>query len=139
MNEAAFLNRLREVSSDLDKPHLLWEYSVSPKGGHGCLSWEGTKKRASHVMWFITYGRWPFEQLNHICTIPTCVEPTHVYDGNQSQNQLDRAKSSDVFRCGHERTVENTYRNGTNKNGTPTFSCATCKRAKQAKRYWNGS
>lgn len=120
MHGSEFLNRLEFVeSSKFPKPHLLWKFSITTGGG-GCLTFEGKKKRATHVMWFLTYGNWPKQQLNHICDLPNCVEPSHLYDGSQSQNQKDRRKNTH-FKCGHPKVEANIH-----KNGASSIRCREC-------------
>lgn len=59
--------------------------------GHGQVMIHGKQYRAHRVAWFIRYGKWPENQLNHIreCNIPWCINPKHSYDGTQTQNNID--------------------------------------------------
>lgn len=134
MHSSEFLSQLIYVASDkFPRGHLLWTKSIATGGG-GQLTFEGKKKRATHVMWFLVYGKWPEQQLNHLCDIPSCVETSHLYDGSQAQNQRDRSWQHKLFKCGHPKVPDNMYKNGTNRNGTPTYCCAQCKYIKTKER-----
>lgn len=61
--------------------------------GHGVFSsWEeGRSKiiRAHRMSWAIEHGRWPDRLVLHRCDVPACVNPDHLYEGDQSDNMRD--------------------------------------------------
>lgn len=47
-------------------------------------------KRGAHVVsWFIHYGVWPTKNVLHKCDNPPCVNPDHLFEGDQTDNMLD--------------------------------------------------
>jgi len=73
----------------------------------------GSMKLASHVAWFLHYGVWPVQQLNHTsCDNGLCVRWDHLYEGTQAQNGADFAARQTATCCRsgrHLRTKANTY------------------------------
>ena len=47
-------------------------------------------KRATHVAWFLEYGVWPTHNLCHACDNPPCVNPGHLFEGTNEDNNYDR-------------------------------------------------
>jgi hypothetical protein len=43
------------------------------------------------LSWFIDTGDQPTGQINHKCDNPSCVRPSHLYDGTQLDNMRDAA------------------------------------------------
>lgn len=89
---------------------------------------------ATRAAWFVTHGRWPVGFMCHTCDNPPCVNPAHLFEGDQRQNMQDasakgraRGRYSDVTHCihGHPFDEENTYTNPT----TGRRACRTCYRA----------
>lgn len=86
---------------------------------------QGSYKLASHIAWYLEYGRWPTLQMNHHCDNPMCVRHNHMYDGTQLQNAQDRVARG-TCPAGHPRTPEHMqYR----KDGTRY--CKTCQNEKR--------
>jgi hypothetical protein len=46
--------------------------------------------RSHRVSFFLEYGRWPMPHALHHCDNPSCVNPAHVYEGDNAQNAKDR-------------------------------------------------
>ena len=62
--------------------------------GYGKFSFLGRTILAHRLAWKITYGDIPEGLLIlHKCNNSSCVNPQHLYVGNQSNNMLDRTKS----------------------------------------------
>lgn len=59
--------------------------------GHGEVRWGGVKKRASHVAFFLTHGRWPKKGLviMHSCDNPPCARGEHLIEATQADNMRD--------------------------------------------------
>jgi hypothetical protein len=48
---------------------------------------------AKHYAYYITFGVAASNQLNHLCHNQACLNPYHLYDGNQKQNIHDAIAS----------------------------------------------
>lgn len=124
----------------------LWEggrYS----NGYARIFFEG-KYRLGHRLFYETVkGEIPEgKQLDHLCRVRNCCNPLHLEPVSPSVNTLRgdlpnklraRFKALTHFRCGHERTPENTsiY---LRQNGAFTHEkrrCLTCHRAKALARF----
>lgn len=90
---------------------------------------------AHHAVWFLTHGIWP-KYLLHTCDTPQCVNPDHLIEGNQSENNRDAARKgikgetyfNEFCKHGHARTSENV---GTDPQGKRY--CKVCARIRYAK------
>lgn len=83
-------------------PERFWSY-VDKDGPGGCWLWTGTKHfrgygactksygdtRAHRVAWLLTYGERPKLYVLHRCNVMLCVNPDHLYLGDQKQNMAD--------------------------------------------------
>ena len=71
---------------------------------NGCLNWQGSTRGgygrfrvnssvidAHRVAWALKHNRWPTEYICHRCDIKSCVNPTHLYEGSQHQNMIDKS------------------------------------------------
>lgn len=62
----------------------------SPGGGRYGVFWYQGKNVSAHVFsFFIENNFFPVNQCCHKCDIPLCCNPDHLYDGSQSDNNLD--------------------------------------------------
>jgi hypothetical protein len=77
-----FYNSLR-VHGDC----LIWKGSTNH--GYGRIRWFGTRRRATHVAFYLSTGKWPNHQINHRCNNPLCCNPEHLYDGTHIENIQD--------------------------------------------------
>lgn len=103
---------------------LLWTASRNNRG-YGTFSLSANTKVYAH--------RWSYEyhiglipqglQLDHLCRVRHCVNPTHLEPVTNRENAL-RAPHSQTPTCsnGHLRTAENTYR----RRDTGTRQCRRC-------------
>jgi hypothetical protein len=66
------------------------EWVKTRRGGYG-RTWFGGKILSTHVLsWQITNGEIPAgKQINHKCHNRACIDPDHLYVGDQSQNMAD--------------------------------------------------
>ena len=71
-----------------------WRFSLNSKG-YGYVVIDGVQQRATHAVYKQLVGPIPKgTQLNHRCDHSWCVNPKHLYPGNQKQNMQDRASRS---------------------------------------------
>jgi hypothetical protein len=124
-------------------------------GANGCLIWTGAldsdgypkinvgrevingpdKRRQVHrVNWELINGPVPagYELARHGCTNRRCIEPLHLtlneYKGKAGRIAQDQNIDPTVYRCGHDRTPENTYLSGDYPY------CKTCSKARSRER-----
>ena len=73
----------------------LWTGAVGAKkfhGGYGVIDWKGKSRQATHVSWFLEYGRVPQKLICHTCDTPLCVRPAHLFEGSYKDNAQDSIK-----------------------------------------------
>jgi hypothetical protein len=90
-------------------PCWIWTASLD-KSGYGQIgTWTIRKSpmRAHRVAWFLTHGYFPKEGVLHKCDNPPCVNPTHLFAGDQKANVRDAiAKGRDIICYGGERNPQ---------------------------------
>lgn len=88
------------------------------KQGYGQFRDNGRTRLATHVSWEIFHGRdFPEGKIAcHICDVPSCVNPNHLWAGTKSENSKDcwskgRHSRKRGTHCpnGHEYSEENTH------------------------------
>lgn len=69
-----------------------WEWSGNRSSkGYGILQIDSKRKRATHVAWSLYRGEIPQGMwLLHRCDCPSCVNPNHLFIGNNDDNVRDR-------------------------------------------------
>lgn len=128
----------------------LWTASLGSTG-YGQISIDGRHRKAHRVSWELHNGEIPDGMcVLHRCDVPSCVNPEHLWLGDQPANLKDMwakgrgvAPFAGMTHCkrGHEFTHENTY---TNRQGKRI--CRECRKDYQrqwraenpdrAKEYW---
>ena len=68
-----------------------WEWAAGTNGvGYGLMYCPRpgycVKALATHISWFLHYGRWPKKDLLHSCDNPPCTNPEHLSEGTHKQN-----------------------------------------------------
>lgn len=58
--------------------------------GYGQMRYCGGTRLTHHISWFFEHGSWP-SFLMHSCDTPTCVNPSHLREGNHKLNAQDCA------------------------------------------------
>lgn len=66
----------------------LWTASTD-RYGYGQFKLDGRVRRAHQVSWKLEKGEWP-SYLCHTCHNRSCVNPSHLYEGNHVSNGRDR-------------------------------------------------
>lgn len=69
----------------VDKTDTCWNWLSYTTEGYGRFKLD--KMRPAHrVAWYLTYHKWPDNQLDHICMNRACVNPEHLRECSGSQN-----------------------------------------------------
>lgn len=77
--------------SKVEKTDGCWEWKGRklPKG-YGKIGFKGKEEYAHRVSWILHFGEIPRKiQVCHTCDNPSCVRPSHLFLGTNSDNQLD--------------------------------------------------
>lgn len=78
----------------------LWT-GYANKLGYGVVNYKGKRQAAHRAAWAAKHGAIPpGMQLNHKCDVPSCVNPDHLYLGNQKQNIADMIARGRIYRKG---------------------------------------
>ena len=62
------------------------------KDGYGTFRVGDKKYRAHRISYFLSRGNVPHLYVCHSCDNPSCVNPDHLWEGTNSENQLDCSK-----------------------------------------------
>lgn len=83
----------------LNAPELAVKFWRQVRKGSGCWIWTGLRNRkgygrfrgggAHRFAWALEHGKRPAQWILHRCDNPSCVRPSHLYQGNASRNSLD--------------------------------------------------
>ena len=98
-----------------------WNWKAGDNGHYGKFSVLGKSALAHRVSWFIAYGVYPPETLDHLCLNKLCVNPAHLEAVSIAVNIRRAAgiRADGTCRDGHDRWVfENNQ-----------FRCRECKNA----------
>lgn len=133
-----------------------WLWTGSDDNGYGCLGVNGRRVRAHRYSWELAHGAPPPADMHvcHRCDQPACVNPDHLFLGDDSANMRDCgakgrlwAQRKDIDRSvlgsrwsqriqcerGHPFTVENTR--WFTKNGYRCRECLECSRIRHREGY----
>lgn len=77
-----------------------WEWKGAKNSeGYGTIGINGKIKGTHRVSWWLAHGEWPSQFVLHKCDNPSCVRPSHLFLGNNSDNMKDKfAKGRDSNR-----------------------------------------
>ena len=66
-----------------------WIWTAARRAdGYGKMSWNGPVEYAHRIAWLLEYGAWPERILDHLCRMPSCVNPKHLEDVSHRSNLL---------------------------------------------------
>lgn len=119
----------------------LWLLTAD-KDGYGKVCYQGKTIRAHRLSHVLFKGKIPCGLLVlHRCHTPGCVNPDHLYSGDQYDNERDklnagRHKCAQKTHCpkGHEYTKENTIHS--NQGGFNHRNCKQCAYPRTRAWYW---
>ena len=93
---AAFWSKVRRVEP---LRCWLWQGARGDKFGHGAVVFRFARggkqihEYAHRVAWMLAKGPIPpRKQVNHLCDVPLCVNPDHLYVGTQLDNMRDASE-----------------------------------------------
>jgi hypothetical protein len=103
---------------------------------------ETTVARATHVSWFLRYGKWPKSNLLHSCDNPPCTNPEHLHEGTQKKNAqecIDRGRHNQKSKThcpqGHPYSEENTRLYSGGPASAAGRKCRLCDSARKRAKY----
>ena len=76
-------------------PNECWPWQAGrDKDGYGIFRISGKTRRATHIGFFLEYGRWPKSDrfICHTCDHPWCQNPQHWFEGTHADNVTDSVK-----------------------------------------------
>lgn len=76
----------------VDKRGTCWLWTAyRDRDGYGKLQGRHGEApmHAHHVAIFLTKGRWPKQMVLHKCDNPSCVRPSHLFEGTAQDNSSD--------------------------------------------------
>lgn len=85
--EQRFFSHVNKLSED-SGGHWMW-LANKDSDGYGMTTVNYKCKRATHVSWYLKYHVWPDRFVCHICDIPGCVNPDHLFLGTNMDNMQD--------------------------------------------------
>lgn len=82
--------------SKVEKQHhgcWVWKAAKSEKG-YGYFGFKGKVYKAHRVSWFLKHGVFPSLQLDHLCRNTSCVNPDHLEEVSNRENQIRGLRSA---------------------------------------------
>lgn len=75
------------------EPDECWDWQATASAGYGQIKVAKQMRKATHVVWRLTYGQWPPPQLSvcHACDNTLCVNPAHLFLAPHALNMRDMA------------------------------------------------
>ena len=73
---------------DIGEPSECWNWLGGKRLGYGLFNHKRKSYGAHRFAWLLVYGRWPKEQIDHLCKNRGCVNPLHLEDVSARVNTL---------------------------------------------------
>ncbi len=81
----------------------IWTGKTNPKEGYGVFSYNGQKSYAHRIAYLLKKGEIPSGKfVCHDCDNRVCVNPNHLYIGDNSSNMKDRQARNPLYRDSNE-------------------------------------
>lgn len=83
-------NELIRLTKSVIKTETCWLWNGAKRAGYG-IAWFHGRCRSVHKLFYNHFNNIQIETGNylHKCNVKNCVNPEHVYVGNQKTNSLD--------------------------------------------------
>lgn len=132
----------RYVDRDPEQPFTCWLWTgARDKDGYGLLGVpDGTTRRnvrATHVSWMLNWHLPVKDQVLHRCDEPSCVNPMHLYLGDQLENMRDRLRKGRNPRLNQTHCKRGHLLSGPNlflRQDTTHRNCKTSRKMKKVER-----
>lgn len=114
------------------KTDYCWHWQGAIRmNGYGHFVVDQRHQAAHRVAWFLTYGSWPIQELDHTCHNKICVKPGHLRDVSHRENTQNRAVQICVR--GHPLADPNLYYYNTKARGRMR-RCLACHTERESNR-----
>ena len=78
---------------DVKGPDDCWKWKAyKNKDGYGHFCLNGKTERAHRISFLLEKGYWTEKCICHSCDNPSCVNPSHLWEGTIKENAIDRTK-----------------------------------------------
>ena len=82
---------------DVREQSRCWEWQAASDGhGYGQFSYDGQQMRSNRVAWLLEHGDPGEQMVLHECHNRACVNPEHLYLGDNKQNMKDAAEQGNL-------------------------------------------
>lgn len=78
-------------------PCWVWMGARHPFGHGHMYVQKGKYARVHRLSFFLEYGRWPNPCACHECDNPSCVRPSHIFEGTHADNNRDMSRKGRHF------------------------------------------
>lgn len=72
----------------VEKTDGCWNWTASTRRGYGAFWFGGHHVGAHRVAWFLEYGEWPKQPIDHLCRNRGCVRVSHLEEVTIKENIL---------------------------------------------------
>jgi len=79
----------RNFWAKVQRSDACWVWTGYKQSGYGRLFFRYKPMLAHRLSWAIANGRLPQNEICHRCDNPSCVRPTHLWEGSHRENMAD--------------------------------------------------